>query len=89
LGHWRKSCSLNVSEIDYRKEIEKKKAAIDKGISVQKEITLLENNVDFLEESEIEELKKKLEKLELVFKEIQSASAQAENSFQEGWRFQV
>ena len=74
---------------DIRKDIERKQEAIEKGISVQKEISLLEKNGNFLVESEIEQLERKLEKLELVFKGIRSASAQADSSFQEGWRFQV
>ena len=68
-----------------KKEIQTKQEAIEKASSVNIEIYLVQKNVDFLQDLEIEELQKELEKVHLVFKEILASSAQEiRNSSQEG-----
>jgi hypothetical protein len=68
-----------------KKEIQIKQEAIEKAASVSNEINLVQNNADFLQDSEIEELQRELDKVQLVFKEILASSAQdIRNSSQEG-----
>jgi len=54
-------------------EIKTKQGAIEKSTSIRKEISSLQKNVDFLQDLEIDKLQKELDKVQLVFKEIQTS----------------
>jgi len=50
------------------KEIQIKQEAIEKATSVRNEISLAQKNVDFLQDSDIEDLQKELDRVQFVFK---------------------
>ena len=70
---------------EIKQEIQTKLCSIEKANSVSNEIFVIEKNVGFLTDSEIEQLQIELDKVQHVFKEIQTSSVQdVKNSSQEG-----
>jgi len=66
-----------------KEDIKKTQGTIDKKVSNKREISLIRCNVDFLQDSEIEQLQKELDKLQLIIGKTQSSPAQKGNASNE------